>query len=756
MSQSEPGPHADAQTHPHARPGPVPRPRPPVRPTRRRLLLGTGAAVAGAVWSNGTARAADGTRTGTAHATGTATGTGTVPAAPTGIGAYASYWFPDSLPAGTPGPGIVWRSLKDWSPAADPDLAHNTATVPLAPRFTPVPANITARAGQARIAALVSFGGTSGHPAQGSPTADTYALSHWAYIDELVFWGGSAGEGIVLAPTAPVTDAAHRNGVRVLGNVFLPPVVYGGDLRWTRDLVQRDATGRFPLAEQLVRVATAYGFDGWFVNAETDGGDSELAAAMRAFLKALRAAGRAGGLRITWYDAMDTTGRIRWQGALNHLNQEFYEDRDGPVADGFFVDFRWTPDTLRDSGLLADRLGRSRYELWAGVDVESRGWDTDARWDAIVPPGRDHVVSYAFYRPEWTRNHLADRSPGAFHAADDRFWTGASLDPAHPANPVSPTSTTSPMNPMDPARRADTAWRPPAAVVADRSTVAALPFGCAFNTGHGLRWYEHGRVTSAAPWSHLGLQDLLPGRRWALTTTGARPAVTLDFADAWRGGSSLLVQGALTAPVTVGLHATRLPLSAATVLELVHRTGSGPVRVEAGIATREPAAQGAPVPYTWLPAGTAGRTAAPGWQVSRVPLAPLAGRTAYALAVRLTALGRDRGPVLWRLGALAVHDRDGRGRPRPPAAPAVDAAERDGAALALRLSWRRSDGPVRHYELHHALPDGSRRFLGGTCGTALHVPRIERAGRERTAVVEVRAVGELYDVSAPARITHPW
>ena len=63
---------------------------------------------------------------------------------------------------------------------------------------------------------------------------------HWAYIDELVFWGGSSGEGLILAPNAPIVDAAHRHGVPVLGNVFLPPVAYGGQLRWTRDLVQKD------------------------------------------------------------------------------------------------------------------------------------------------------------------------------------------------------------------------------------------------------------------------------------------------------------------------------------------------------------------------------------------------------------------------------------------------------------------------------------------------------------------------------------
>ncbi|OKK23088.1 endo-beta-N-acetylglucosaminidase [Streptomyces sp. CB00455] len=653
-------------------------------------------------------------------------------APPPGLAPYAAYWYPDSLPKGAPGPGIVWRSLRHWTPESDPDLAHNTATVPLAPRFTPVPPNRDARTGQARIASLVSFGPTAENPSQGSPTADFYALTHWAYIDQLVFWGGSCGEGLVLAPNAPVVDAAHRNGVRVLGNVFLPPAAYGGDLQWTRDLVQRDARGSFPIAEKLVRVATAHGFDGWFVNAETDGGDSGLATRMREFLHALRAAGECAGLRTTWYDAMNATGRVGWQGALNALNQEFFEDRSGKVADTVFLDFRWTPQKLASSGALAERLGRSRHELWAAVDTESEGWDAPVRWDAIVPRAGEHVVSYGFYRPEWTRNHLADRSPGAFHLADDRFWTGASLDPSRPAP--------------------DDGWRAPATVVADRSTVSALPFACSFNTGHGERWYEAGEVVSDLPWNHLGLQDRLPGRRWVVATDGERPRVTLDFARAWRGGSSLLVGGRLTAPAAVGLHATRLPLTPSTVLELVHATESGPVTVEVGVATREPAVAGEPVPYTWIPAQAPG--SGPGWRTARVGLSALAGRTAHGLAVRITPGGQ--GAVAWRLGALSVRDGTAQRRPARPAALTVDASARQDGAASVRLSWRPAAGPVRHHEVSRVLPGGARRFLGGTCGAALYLPAVPRAGRERAAVFEVRAVDELYALSAPARTTLVW
>ncbi|CAM5414419.1 hypothetical protein SPURM210S_01215 [Streptomyces purpurascens] len=343
--------------------------------------------------------------------------------------------------------------------------------MPPAARFTPAPANPTARAGRARIQSLVSFGPTASNPSQGSATADYYALTHWAYIDELVFWGGSSGEGLILAPNAPIVDAAHRHGVPVLGNVFLPPVAYGGQLRWTRDLVQKDAAGRHPLAERLVAVAEAYGFDGWFVNAETGGGDAALGAAMLSFLTELKSLAAAKGQRVTWYDAMTVNGTVSWQGALNGQNEPFFR-----TSDDMFVDFRWSANSLVSSASRAEQLGRSRYALWAGVDVEASGWNSCVRWDAIVPANQAHIASVGLYRPEWTRNHLpADgRTPGDFHAADDRFWTGRSLDPSRPDGTDS--------------------WRAPAVSVADRSTVTSVPFASVFNTGHGLRWYEDGVV----------------------------------------------------------------------------------------------------------------------------------------------------------------------------------------------------------------------------------------------------------------------
>lgn len=272
---------------------------------------------------------------------------------------YASYWYPDSLLVGTPGIGITWNSLKTWTAASDADLAFNAAAVPLAARFTPTAANSTARSGQARIQSLVSFGPTSSNPSQGAATAGYYALTHWSYFDELVFWGGSG----------------------------------------------------------------------------------------------------------------------------------------------------------------------------------------------------------------------------------------------------------------------------------------ALPFASVFNTGHGPRWYEDGAVTSDVPWNHLGLQDRLPSRRWVVRTAGQRPTVTFDFADAWRGGSSVLVSGVLNQPTTVDVYGSQLPIGDDTVVDLTFRadSGSGSVNVELAVATAEPSTAGSPPPYTYLPVnsvnGVRAVTDVNGWQTVTVPLAGLSG-TLHAIGVR--------------------------------------------------------------------------------------------------------------------------
>ncbi|WP_184574568.1 hypothetical protein [Streptomyces zagrosensis] len=68
----------------------------------------------------------------------------------------------------------------------------------------------------------------------------------------------------------------------------------------------------------------------------------------------------------------------------------FFQREGKRLADTMFLVFRWRVDTSRlaSSAAYASRLGRSAYELWAGMDVEASGWNTSLRQLGRLRPVR--------------------------------------------------------------------------------------------------------------------------------------------------------------------------------------------------------------------------------------------------------------------------------------------------------------------------------------------------------------------------------
>jgi endo-beta-N-acetylglucosaminidase D len=189
-----------------------------------------------------------------------------------------------------------------WSTSTDPDAPFNRSGIPLKNKYIDsiTVVNPNARFNEGRVNPLAAFAPTSDNPSQGSLNINYCTFSFWQYTDQLVFWGGSAGEGLILAPNPTIIDAAHRNGVKILGNVFFPPAAYGGQFQWVNDFLQKSG-GTFPVADKLIEAAEYYGFDGWFINQETAGGNTQTAADMRDFMIYFQ---EHSNLEIEWYDAM--------------------------------------------------------------------------------------------------------------------------------------------------------------------------------------------------------------------------------------------------------------------------------------------------------------------------------------------------------------------------------------------------------------------------------------------------------------------
>lgn len=616
---------------------------------------------------------------------------GQVAHADSGTQPYASYWYPSTI--------------LNWSPSTDPDARFNRSKVPLQPRRSDpaLKANANARAGEGRIASLVSFGPTSANPSQGSLDPNYYAFGYWQYIDTLVFWGGSASEGLILAPNSTVIDAAHRNGVKVYGTVFFPPTAYGGQIQWVRDFVKQ------PVIDKLAEVAKYYGFEGWFINQETAGGDTALATSMRQMM----AYGRTKGVELMWYDAMTESGSISWQNALTSANDAFLTD-----SNAMFLNFGWSASGLASSRTLARSMERSEYDLYTGIDTEANGYDSSVSWNGLFPSGQPHVTSLGIYRPEWTWKSSTSRAD--FYAKDSRYWVGANGDPSN-------TSTSS-------------SWKGLATYVAESTPITAKPFLTSFNTGQGDFFNSGGARVRTGGWNNLSLQDVPPTYRWLVSSTGTKLTPSIDFADAYDGGSSLRLSGSPSAVNTVRLYQTQLPVASDTKLSVVVKTP--PAGLKAAVSFTD-----APSTFTTLDLGSSSGS---GWERRTLDLSAYAGKTIAQLGLQAPAGSLDT-----RIGQLAVYD----GSVDAPAAPSgvtvAGVTDVSATQKSLRLTWT-TGGPAHHYEIYRRNPDNSRTFLGATPNDAYFVQQLDRVGTEASTTLEVEAVSAEYGRSPAATTTVSW
>ena len=169
--------------------------------------------------------------------------------------------------------GGCWHptDITNWSPQNDPDAKFNRSRVPLAKRVYE-PELMKANANQyyeGQICnATILYPMCSLSPSQGANNFVGYQPTYWQYMDKLVYWAGSASEGIIIPPPAGSTDAAHQQGVKSLGQIFFPPSAFGGTIAWVNQMLTKE-NGEYIYARKLYEIAKYMGFDGWFINEET-------------------------------------------------------------------------------------------------------------------------------------------------------------------------------------------------------------------------------------------------------------------------------------------------------------------------------------------------------------------------------------------------------------------------------------------------------------------------------------------------------
>ena len=626
---------------------------------------------------------------------------------------YASYWFPNEL--------------LTWSPGGDPDAPYNRSSVSLADRsYGDTQCNAHATTDQGGVSALsIMNPSTSGNPSQGGLGIDVYAFGYWQYVDHLTFWGGSAGEGLILAPNPGVIDAGHRNGVPVYGTIFLPPTAYGGQIQWVRDLVQKDGS-TFPVADKLIEMTEYYGFDGWFINQETAGGNVQLAQDMRDFMIYIQ---ENSDLHIQWYDAMTESGGISWQNALNDNNDWYFQHGSNLVSQWMFLNFGWNGTGLANSAAHALSLGRSPYELYAGVDVQSGGYNTGVNWNALFPEGSNHVTSVGFYCPNWTYTNSSSHQ--AFYTRANRFWCGANRDPSN-------TETSHP-------------WKGLAHYFVARTPVTSFPFITNFNTGQGYHYSIEGEMLSELDWHNRSQQDVLPTWRWIAESGGTPLYPEISWDTAYYGGSCLKVSGDLNPAneTMLYLYKTNAEIASGDSLVLVwHAQNEGdPSGMEAAMSI---ASSPDVFQYVEIPPAEAA-----GWNVFKASLSSFAGSTMAVAGINFTSSSplNDYTALIGRLGVT----RGSADIPEPPSNLYVDGfSQVNDTTGTIRLRWDHSPSDVYTYNVYRLNADDSRTFLWATPNNACFVPEINRPLSEDHTVILVESVSPEFGFSTASSTSVTW
>ncbi len=641
----------------------------------------------------------------------------------------SSYWFP--------------AGLLEWKAEEDEDLRFNVSSVPLAKRADLAEletVNSTQNKDTKVMAVSIMNGSTSGNSPHGLNKMNANTFSYWQYVDLLVYWGGSSGEGLIVAPSADVVDAGHRNGVKVIGTIFMPQAAHGGKMQWLEDLLTRKEDGSYPVADKLIEVADVYGFDGWFMNQETEGTDEEPltadhAARMREFLSYYKE--KAPELELIYYDSMTVDGKMDWQNALTEKNAAYLMNEDGEaVADEMFLNFWWTTEKLAGEELLKASAGLAKekgidpYDLYAGVDIQSNGYDTPVRWDLFENPEGGTYTSLGLYCPSWA--YFSAGTVQDFWKQENKLWVNSKGDPSYEAD----------------VSGDDTQWRGVSAYVVERTAVTELPFVTNFCMGNGYGFYKNGQLISMLDWNNRSVSDILPTYRYIIGNgEGNTLAADLDVGDAYYGGNSLILRGDVKEDTesVIKLYSADLDAQEQMIFTTAAKVRGPEVALDAVLALDD----GSEVILE------GDKKVGEEWTVVSYDAASLAGKTIKTISYRIKA-GEDANGLQLRLGNITMAGPESFESASVSNVQVLDSEfDEDGMYAGVRLAWE-SDVDSEYYEIYRMNQDGTKSFLGVSNTDSFYINTLPRTDETNKSEFEVVPVNGLLEEGSGSAVVMDW
>lgn len=397
----------------------------------------------------------------------------------------------------------------------------------------------------------------------------------WQYVDIHSNWTN----GFWRVPGA-FNDVAHKNGVKTGCTYFIdwgmgvyPSEDPGKTLyELAAPLAKANQHGdKYKYSRKLVQFLKYYGIDGLCFNPEGYW-DEDVYSIVIPFLAECHSIADELNhpFHVDWYAFVMNDGYLDDNGCkLNSENQNwFHHTATGqPVTDVFFLNYNWTESGLEESAATAQSLGRSTFDVYAGFDMQGRGYGKygNAGWSALMRQPVSIVVWGAHDRNALyissteggqsdyaVQNEYQKKQEMLFSGGNRNVLKMPSLTDDNIGSSYSDLGK----------------WHGYATAVIERSALYELPFVTRFNLGNGRFFNKEGVTTWNHKWYNYGMQDMLPTWRWWVDNGDGKSvpadAVGLDFTydDAWFAGSCLKIHGA-TKRSDVRLFATKWNVASA-------------------------------------------------------------------------------------------------------------------------------------------------------------------------------------------------
>ncbi|MCL2747210.1 MAG: Ig-like domain-containing protein [Oscillospiraceae bacterium] len=597
-------------------------------------------------------------------------------------------------------------------------------------------------------------------------------------------YGGNYG--IVAIPAAPYINAAHKNGVKIIGEIFFPRAPQFAN-EWLYETKDEEGNTVFPYAQKLVDVMKYYGFDGYFFNQE----DAFSSAFVSLYKRQIQYMMNQG-CYVQMYDGITDSGSgTSYQQTFNATNSNYVYDTNastnlGRVSNSMFIDYKYTQAGVNNGINHAISKGLDPFEtVFFGVEggngrfgngTSDNGYQSAYQYPFIKGsdglPRASLAIWGGDFNSEW---YSSTSSAGQWNKYKTPYqWQVEERERMYYTTPTMNADATT----FGTISRTDVQvtntntgriYQGFASFIAERSVIGGSVFTTNFGTGHGLQYWKNGEIIRNKEWTNINIQDIMPTWQWWKTGTyhtnlnmdwdygpnytrmtgsgtGTLTAFNFSLVGAYNGGSSLVVYGSQRGTNFINLFKTDLAVKAASKISLTYRKPSAndASTLRLGLIFKD-----APTVKEYLSIPNGGdRTT--GWVTSEFDLGAYAGRSIAAIGLEI-ASGTASAIANYQvnLGQLKISD----GTSYTPDAPTGFQIDRCFDSTGeLQLSWDLADySDVKLYNVYAVYANGSERYVSGVYAPNFYIRSLE----DRANVVDLKLVAVGADGSESAGVTIP-